>query len=312
MTIHRLHSLVSHVDGSSATVVPDLLSGGEALEFDIDREVTANEFFPSHASVTEARASRTLECYALKTLLDLVGVTGLPIISLTNPGVQFFLQAFDDLGQPLAGSVHRSITAKVGWLIPQTISVDHRGHARLTVTAVIIKGTNDAVVIADNVALPTITISPARWTLGPVTIAGYVLNRYRNFEVDFGLTVTPGGVESNIWDTHIEVRSGAPSFTVRGIDTDWFSATGIPLAGKAATHANTSVILRKRDGSGAGAGFIDPGVAEHINITMAGPATVRDAADMTAQQPSEHSIVVEGIRDAAGNAPFILDTAATY
>jgi len=313
MTTYKLHSLTSHVDAAAAVHIPDLMSGGDSLEFDIDREVTANEFFPSHASVTEARMSRTLEGYALASLLDLVGLSGLAITSTLNPGVLFTFQQFDTLGQAAAGSVHRTLTIKSGWLIPRTLTVDHRGHAALTVEAVAIKpAASDAVVISDVAALPTIAIAPARWTLGPASVAGYTLNQYRNFEIDFGLTVTPAGVESDIWDGHIEVRSQAPTITFTGIAPAWFSATGIPLAGKVATHANTSLVLRKRDGTGANSGFVSNATAEHIKFTAAGPATVRQAASGSAQQATEHSIVVECMKDAAGNSPMVIDTTATY
>jgi len=303
----------SHVDSASATNVPDIMSANDDFEFDIDREVTANETSPSHASVMSARATRSLQGYAIATLLDLMGSTGLAVVTTVNPGIGLYLQKFDDLGSPSAGSVHRSLTVKSGWLIPRTLSCDHQGHATLSFDVVIIKKSGtDAVVISDVAALPTITISPARWTLGPIDFGNITLSQYRSVEIDFGNEVNPGGVQSDIWDAHIENKTSAPRITVRGISPTWFGASGITIGGAAGTHANTTVVLRKRLGDGSGDGFVSNGTAEHIEITSAGPVTVRAAADAQAQNPAEQSLVIESMKDSSGNAPLIIDTTATY
>lgn len=310
--MHKLHSLTLHVDGMGAAVhLPDLMQAGDSATLNFAKDISAGFVSPNHVSLISRAVERSLSTFSIAAALDELGASGLAIATTANPGVTLNLQKFDTTtGAASAGSVHRGMTIKGGLIFPRRISVDHQGNAQLEIGVVVRKdGANDPIVLSDVLAIPTLAISPARWTLGPMSIAGYTLADYTSLEIDFGNEVETVGTASGIDDTHLELKTHAPRIMVSGIDPNWFSATGVPMAGKAAAHADTSVILRKRSADGSNSGFIADATLEHVKFTMAGPANVRELFQSSdPQRYGTVSIEVEGMIDASANSPLIIDT----
>ena len=155
------------------------------------------------------------------------------------------------------------------------------------------------------VALPSDPADNERFTIGGVTIGSVALSHFRSVEIDFGISARTLGADSDIWDTRAEIRSINPTITFRGIDVTQMKAAGIPIEGKAATHANTTIYLRKR----AITGFVADGTSEHIAITGYGLAVMDDIASQSGEDNAEDSLRLECAYDGT-NTPLVIDTTA--
>ena len=234
--------------------------------------------------------------------LDLCGVAGISISALGS-GLMLYLQKISKTG-PVAGSVHRKFTIVDGVMVPTSLSVSHGGNATLGFDAVATyDGSNDPLQIADDQALPTQSTVVQTFTLGPTTIGAVSLDNIRSLEVNFGLQVVAEGADGDIWPTEAAIVAIEPTITLRGIDPKWLKAANIPLTGKATTHANTTIYLRKRTATG----FVADATAEHIKITADGLVYVDDAASASGIDSAETSLILVPEYDGT-NAPIVIDT----
>jgi hypothetical protein len=233
----------------------------------------------------------------------------LGIVTTTEPGVKFYLEKFDPDGISTTGNADRSLLISAGVVVPRRISCDHQGSATISYDVVVVKESgNDAIVLSDTATLPTIAADGLRWTLGSAKVGNVALSNYTRLEIDLGNTVETRGVQSDVWDAYVEVRTHAPTITLTGIDPTWFAAAAVPIDGLACTQANTIIYLRKRDTDGAG--FVIDATAEHIKFSAAGIATVRQAFTGQAQRFTEHSIMITCMEDASSNDPIVVNTAS--
>lgn len=310
MSTYRAHALKIHVAGSSAVVIRDIISQNLTTEADVRAEVTAENYVPDHIAIVAENFRHAWASYDLVQLLDTIGLTGLCISTdVSHPGVVGYLQKFDDCGVAASGSVNRSLTYALGLVVPRRITCDHRSDARMDFDVVVLgDGTNAPVVLADNVALPTISASPTRFTLGPIKLKDVALSQYSSIEIDFGNTVTPRGVESNLRDTVIEQKTHEPSITIRGIDPTWFSSSKIPIGGAVIANSTDYLFLRKR--AQTASHFVADGTAEHIKFTPAGFAHASQPIAAEMNRVNETTLVIKGAKDSSGNMPLVVDTTA--
>ena len=269
-------------------------------------ESTDGEVYVRHQSINEQKPVATWTTNWIATALALIGLTGKAIEDLGG-GLSLYAQKHAKGGTRAGAGSHRKYNMTEGLILPQALSVQHRGDATLSyLAAATFDGNNDPVVPTDNVSLPGGLSGAERFTLGPATIESVSLPQIRSFELNFGLTAEGEGADSDIWDTIISIADIAPVFTLRGIDVEWFKSTNIPLTGKAASHANTAVYLKKRASGGT---FVANGVAEHIKFTAAGLAHIEDAFDGSGNETGECSLVMPLKYDGA-NDPVVINTAA--
>lgn len=305
---YKIHSVQIYVDDGSDVKVPDIISQGMDNSPQIDAIIGAAKVQPEHVALIAQRITGNFDTFAIPTVLDETGLKALCIATETQFGVKFFLADFSDCGTVEAGSVHRHLLVSAGVVVPRRITVDHQGHARLSVDVVVVKeSANNAIVISDTEALPTIPDAGNRWSLGPVQVGDVTLSDYTSLEIDFGNTVETRGTQSYIWDQYVEVRTHAPTITVTGIDPQWFKESGgVPISGLACTHANTIMYLRKRAGDGTG--WVADGTEEHIKFTAAGVATVQQPMQGDAHRFSDTSVQITCYEDGDDNDPIIVDT----
>lgn len=310
MATYRAHSMTIHTAGISAVHVRDILSMNFNVDPELRAEVTAANFTPDHVAMVARRMLFSTSTYDLKQLLDTIGATGLCITTDgSHPGVTGYLQKCDDCGVAASGSVHRSYLFTLGLIVPRRITCQHRGDARLDYDIVVIgDGTNAPVTLSDTAALPTITASPLRFTLGPCKLNNVALTEYSEIEIDFGNQVQTRGSESDIDDTHIEQKTHEPMIRIKGIDPAWFSASKVPAAGVVVANSTDYVYLRKR--AQTASHFVADGTAEHIKFTLAGFAAVGNAVSAELQRVSETEVVIKGAKDASGNMPIVVSTSS--
>ncbi len=311
MALYKIHSFGIYPDGAGAAVyLADVLSQGLNLEPELKAEVTAGNVSPTHVALVGRKLMHNASTYDLPGFLDAVGVSGLCITGATNFGARAFLQKFDDCGVA-ASSGHRSFTFANGLLVPKTLSVEHQGDAKLTFDLHVLGdgGTNDPVILSDSATLPTITQTPGRWTLGPITLGGLTFNEYTGLEIDFGNDVQTKGVASQIDATHVEARTHAPKIKITGIDPAWFASAKIPIGGLVAANATDKIFLRKRTQTGIN--FAANGTSGHIKIVPAGLAAIGKAGGAEMHRASETEIQIVCAKDASANNPLIVTTATT-
>lgn len=305
---YRFHSLTINDDTAAGTAVhvPGMLRASTPTNSQILTELTGANNMPTHIAFQSIEPVFEFDSFAIATLLAEFGQTGRSIASDSYTGVVLNFAKITDCGQIASGSVHRTLTIGKGCGLPTRITCDNRGDARMTVQLYALSddGATAPVTIADNAALPTITIADLRWTLGPVDIGGVTFSDYNRFDLDFGNSATMEAVESAVYATHFSERREQPMLMIGGIDATWFASAGIPIQGLAATHANTAVYLKKR--AQTASHFVADGTAEHVKFTLYGLANVENALNATAPRIGDVEIKVTAAKDGSGNSPLVI------
>ena len=269
------------------------------------RESQDGDIHPSSVHITSVKPGATWTTTDIETVLDAVALSGICITSdVSHDGIDAYGREWS-CGGPAAGSVHRKYTLSNGVLAPRTISVDHRGNASLNLEmlAISVDGSTSPLAIADNAALLASPAAAAkRWTIGPIDIAGTVLEWKRSFEIDFGNDIQTEGGDSDIYDKFGGVDSSLSVISLRGLDPKWASATNIPLTGKNAAHADTSIYLRQK-----GVADATPG---HIRITIAGIAYPTTLHDANGNGYASNAVQLEPVHDGT-NVPVLVTTNTT-
>lgn len=312
---YRIHSLTLDADAQSGTPIhiPDIVDVQSPTNSELLAELVGAHPSPTHLSVAAVKPVLTITTFAIEDALDALGVAGMIIASdALGTGVKLNLAQLGDDGETLSGSNHRTINAPRGVIVPQRITIDNRGDARLEMGLYPIKKSGSAILVpADSAALPTIAIASKRWTMGDIDVGGTTLTDFANVQIDFGHNLTLDGTQSEPYDTHVAEKRTEPAITIRGIDPTWFTTTTpVPIGGVAATHANTFVYLRKRTQDGNH--FVADATLEHIKFTLAGIGTVDDAIRGQAARIGETSLRLTGVRDSSGNTPLIVTTGVAH
>ena len=305
-TTHKAHSVKIHVDGSSAVIVPDIANLALQMNPRHQAEMVADAISPKHVAFAEVKPVLSFSSFAIATLLDTIGVSGLCVTAATNAGIVGYLQRHKACGTP-DSSGHRSFQIKSGIVVPKSISIDNRGDARMQVECIVAKTTSAAAVITDDSAsLPTVAIASARWTLGPIKINNVALSDYTSVEIDFGNSIEAMGTASDVYDSRVSVRTHAPTVRIKGIDPTWFASSPIPISGAAVAASTDYIYLRKRTQDGSH--FVADATAEHILITPAGLAGVNQGFSGEAQRVGETELLLTLAIDSSGNNPLVIDT----
>lgn len=271
-------------------------------------EPTAGSIYPVQSSIQEIKAGFRFTAHNVSAALAVLGFLGVPL-SAQVPAELFEIQYGDD-GFIVAGANHRKVTFSTGRAIWRTISVANRQDAQIEIEVFGLSpdGSANPAVFSEGVAAPA-AVDDARHTIASATLGGIAMGCVTDLRIESGLTITPEGCKSDIFDTRMGVQSVVPKIMVTTLATQLVgSAAGkINLQGIAATHANTSIKLRKRvNKTGT---FVADATAEHIAITADGmvvpiqPFQSSNNADGTSQ--FELTATFDGT-----NAPFLINAAS--
>lgn len=305
MTVSRVHTrYLVQVDWENPSVpvsIGAITQQQLRSEAEIRSEAQSGEIYRRFMSLVGRRATARFGTHQLAIALDECAQTGHII---EEGGVNFFAQKYTEGSTPTAGANHRKYNIQEGVMVPRTLTCDHQGDAELIYECfATYDGTNAPIKETDSSALPAAIADAERFTIGPVTLETVTIDHIRRIEIDFGLSLLLVGADSDQYDTFCCVRGIAPSITLRGIDIEWLKAANIPWAGKAITHANTTIYLRKRDIDD----FVADNVAEHIKFTADGLAVVETIMEEGGDEPAECSITLP-LRYDGTNVPIVIDT----
>lgn len=265
-------------------------------------EAADGAVYPRVQSTVAQNPGASFSTLTIAAALDAVGLTGLAIV---GAGFSAYGQKHAEGGTRETGANHRQYLISKGIIVPTGISCDHQGDALISyAVAAVYDGVNLPLIINDSVALPATASDDQRFTIAKCTIAGVLLQQIRSWELNFGIDFAVEGGDSDIWPTFSSIRRIPPTLTLRGVDTEWFKAANIPLAGKLATQANTTFYLRKRL---SGGDFEPDASAVHIKFNAAGLVHVAQPVDGNTNSPSEAGLVLATNFDGT-NAPVVIDT----
>ncbi len=265
-----------------STEIGGIISQSVNNGHEVVAEATSGSVFPDRAYIMAGRPSMAFTSKAVEQVLTEIPLAGIDIDGLAS-GYSHFGYYYADGGGRAAGSAHRQFNMVDGILVLGNLSCQHGGDAQVVANATAtFDGVNDPIEESDSVAVPTGIVNAERFGLGPITIGGISLESVRSLEIDFGIVVRAEGGDGDIFPTTVFIGTTSPIITLRGIDPEWLKAANIPRAGKAGTHANTTIYLRRREDH---ATYFANGSAEHIKFTAAGVAVI-DPSQEAAQDSS--------------------------
>lgn len=294
MSVSTKHGLYGVQIG--ATLIGGINAQNIDTGTEIRGEASSDELYARFQSMVAQKVAPGFTTMAISTAIGACGLTG---VSMASSALTLYAQKHTDGGGRASGSNHRKYVFNKGILAPNRLSCDHQGDATLSYQAVAVyDGNNDPVVVTDSVALPAGITDAERFSLGTTTIGDKSLTQIKSLEIDFGVDIVSEGADSDVWDTLASIRNINTVITLRGIDVAWLAAAKIPLAGLAATHANTSIQLRKRAAGGKFAG------SGHITITAAGMIYVEEAMSASGGAAAEVNLRMPCYFDGT-NAPIL-------
>jgi len=303
MTKHTLYgaklntTMIGGITGQAIGLGPELMG-----------EASSGQVNPSIVSLVAVKPLINLTCKSLSDFFAEVGQLGEGIQVATPANVLTLYGYKHAAGGTRAGTLsHRAFIINSGIWVPRRLTAAHRADAQITSDVIVTwDGSNDPVVITDLQTVPALSGEDERFTIGPVMIGGVELTSVRQVEIDFGINAPSEGADSDLYDRIASVETATPVITLRGIDIEWFKAAGIPITGKAGTHANTTIYLRKKAVAGT---FVADGTAEHVSITACGLCVVDDAFNAGLTGPGETSLRMQCYHDGT-NLPLVIDEAA--
>lgn len=304
MAVTRKHGIYGV--GVGATLLGGITRQSLVTNSEVKSEASSGEIYSRFTALYAQRVAPSFTTRSIASALNVCGALGVSIAGLSG-GLAVYAQKHTDGGTRAGASSHRKYTMVKGILVPRTLQVDHQGDATLSYDAIVTyDGVNDPVVITDLVSLPSGLTDAERFTLGTAAVGGVTIGQKTGVSIDFGLTVRGEGADSDVWDTLASIETMHPTITFDGIDVEWCKAANIPLAGKAATHANTAIYLRKRS---AGGTFVTNVTAEHVKLTAAGMIVADTLFDGGAGETGKAKLTLRCDYDGT-NAPIVVDTAS--
>lgn len=305
MDLHTGYSVRITPDGGTATLLNGVTQQSVRTGSEHAAEATAGNAYANTGSINRIQPAATFSCLDVAEVIDLLGLRGACLAGGSSPGAEFYELALDACGTVKALTSHRRNILPNGLALIRRISCGHRQNASVDVEVLThYDGTNNPLIPEDSVAAPTGLAAPTLFTLGPVSLNGVEFTGNLQVDIDFAIEAETDGGDSDVYDTSIVIAQIIPKFTIRGREVAKFAtASGIPLEGAKGTHANTSIILRKR--TPRTASFSDN--ADNIEITGDAMISVDEAWSAQANRRGEIGLMGTCLDDGT-NAPLVFDT----
>jgi len=219
---------------------------------------------PTYAAVQTQDPTVGFTTQALKAAIDACGISGLGISA--TPLI-LYLQKLGDLGVRASGASHLKLTIARGLLVPRILQ-GRRGGAPATIEyalTVLWDGTSDPIVAEADQALAGTPGVDQAYTVGPVRInsASVALDNTQEITVDFGLQVSVGRKDGEVWPRDAAIISRRPTIRVTSLDAEILSTFG--PSGAAQSDVDSEIWLQKIDRLGT---RVPAATAEHIKIAV--------------------------------------------
>ncbi len=271
---------------------------------EVRAEATSGDVYTKFLSLVNQAPNFTFETMNVAAALALAGLEGASIDSMAG-GFSMYAQQDLQGGTRVAGSTHRKYNMTAGILVPDTLNVDQDGDASITYAGTPTNdGAADIITVTENQALPA-NVDAERFAIGPATIGSVAIPGIKNISVAFGVNAVAESADGDINPTFVSIGITNSIVTFRGVNSAWFSASIVPLIGKAGLVANTNFYLRKR---ALGGTFVTDITAEHIKVTSNSLTVVEEIFDAS-NGPGETSLQLTPY-EISPALPLVIDTAS--
>ncbi len=238
----------------------------------------------------------------IKALLDVAGLDGKKLSPPTDKLAAYW-QQYDNAGVLKSGSAHMKIEVPDGLLIPRSISASQGAEALIDAEVVpTFDGTNDPIIVTDNIALATRVNASQLWTLGKATINGVDIE-LQNVNIDFGIILFKGGGDGDVFTSFVSIDKRNPVITFDTFDTSKL----ISFVHKGSNPGGTCIFyLRKLQKGGT---RVADATIEHISFTLNDYQIVPDNTQASKDGQTSTSYSVKPVIDGVNNI-IVFDTTA--
>lgn len=224
----------------------------------------------------------------------------------------FYLTKLADGGGVAAGSAHATIALAKGCIVPRTLECAQGQLATLScdVYGVSADGTTIPISYTASQALPTLTVSPCGYTLGPVKINGNALGGVQRWRLDFGYREQIIASDGQLFPTFGCYDEHAPLLTI-GLQDPTILASGGATGLIGAAQGSTATVIYLRKLADEGGGLVADATAEHCKLTITAkgyfqPEQMSESDD----SPSELDIAAVPLYDGS-NAILAISTTSS-
>jgi hypothetical protein len=304
MTIYKGYGVRFTPSGGTAKLIGGITAQSLMLGSQVQAQETAGAKYAQSGNIVSMKPRGMFTSHSVGALAVALGLNGACLAGGSSPGLEMWELSYERCGSITAsGTPHRKLIVPNGIVIPRSIECSHQQDATMSAEVIAAyDGTNDPVIISGGQSAPTGLTDAFRFTLGPISVAGIDITNVMNMSIDFGNNAKTDGGDSELFDSHIEVTQILPTITIRTKDVTKFAASGaIPLRGSRATHADTSIVLRRRvNGTGTFSTSDD-----NIEITADGIVNWEDVWNAQANGRGEATIKITCMDDGT-NAPLVI------
>lgn len=249
---------------------------------------------------------------ALKSLLDNVSLlTGKCVDDDgSHPGLRLFGQLLSRCGTKGRGAAGTAaqVTAKLAHLLVTQLGGTKNQLATATLRGVNLlkSGETTPSVTVFNATLPSSPVVEEAFKIGPVSVAGEVLDPdgIKSVQIDTGIQVE---VVQNVegYAATLLVLKVAPRIRIESEDGALLDAGAVPYAGIAAAHADTYVSFIALDPAGGNKALAG---SHHVKVTANGKAYIEEHLNGGGPATASTSIVIECTETSGGVAPLVVTT----
>lgn len=246
----------------------------------------SGEPYNTHVSVGAHRPLLTIASTDLKTIIDKVGLW---FATVTTGAVftAYWTKTADGAARAGASS-HEKMVINKGILAVASFTANMGEDAQVAFAVYAVNdGTNAPVVFTANQTLLAAGNVTARWTLGPIEIAGAQLEGVQGYTVSTGVQVAVRSSDGRPSPYHGSVEIVQPSIEIRTLDASAQRTFG--LSGTAISGDGVELWLRKR---AQGAACVANATSEHIQFKVAAGQGTITAGPATASHPADVVSVV--------------------
>lgn len=262
----------------------------------------AGQVHPQFASVAKVIPKKRFTTPQIKTILDLVGSSGIADLSGANTDLYFKAAADQGSRGASASSLHHRLRATKAFLVAERLTAAHDGaEAQIQCTIYCsYDGTNAPLAYTGSVALSGTPASAEHYTLGPQYLNGSQLDGPQNLDIDYRQNILEIGGSGDMYNTFHAQLQTTPQVSIDVVPS------GIWSNGLAFDISSGSLYLRKKDRTGN----VANATAEHIKFSVPDGLACIDRTMGSGMSPNVSTLILNPVAASDTAAALILSSTA--
>lgn len=240
-TVDYLHGIIN-----GSTFISEFTSQEVSPSVQRIIATAAGHMFPQFASVAKVIPKKRFTTPQIKTVLDLVGSSGIKDLSGANTDL-FFKVGLDQSNRGAsASSLHHRLRATKAFLVLERLTASHDGaeaQAQCTIYCSY-DGTNAPLAYTGEVALSGTPATPEHYTLGPQYLNSTQLDGPQNLDIDYRQSILEAGGSGELYNTFHCQQQSTPEVSIDVLPS------GIWSAGTQFDISSCSMYLRQKERTG--------------------------------------------------------------